>query len=248
MPSSSFAIWTISFGTSIFGFSFLGLDGSSISFLFFKASNISLQFKSSTSFPLGALVTYFIVATCCSSFRIRSPPLSPSRKAVDSFSLEILFIVSGILAPSTAMMLYIPHRIRLIISALPSTRMISLALLTSGPAESFSGPYFSTFATFNVSATSLKISSTEGRDSIVHLCRISLALPIIAFLRACLTSSIFSRVTFAAQGPTLFMLSILAAVSEVETLSMLVGIVIVPVVLSCLDCNCISILPILPDF
>jgi hypothetical protein len=29
---------------------------------------------------------------------------------------------------------------------------------------------------------------------------------------------------------------------------MLVGIVIVPVVLSCLDCNWISILPILPDF
>ena len=145
-------------------------------------------------------------------------------------------------------MLYIPQRIRLIMSALPSTSITSLALLTSGPAESFSGPYFSTFATFSVSATSLKISSTDGMDSIVHLWRISLALPIIAFLRSSLTSSIFSRVTFEAQGPTLFMLSILAAVRDVETLSMLVGIVIVPVVLSCLDCNWISILPILPDF
>jgi hypothetical protein len=40
----------------------------------------------------------------------------------------------------------------------------------------------------------------------------------------------------------------LAAIRAVETLSRLVGIVIVPVVLSFLECSSISILPILPDF
>jgi hypothetical protein len=59
---------------------------------------------------------------------------------------------------------------------------------------------------------------------------------------------VFSRVTFAAHGPTLFMLSKLAAMIAVDTRSKLVGMRIVPVVLSCLDANSISILPILPDF
>lgn len=44
------------------------------------------------------------------------------------------------------------------------------------------------------------------------------------------------------------MLSMLAAINAVETLSRLVGIAIVPVVLSFFECNSISILPILPDF
>ena len=44
------------------------------------------------------------------------------------------------------------------------------------------------------------------------------------------------------------MLSMLAAISAVETLSRLVGIVIEPVVLSFFECRSISILPILPDF
>jgi hypothetical protein len=68
------------------------------------------------------------------------------------------------------------------------------------------------------------------------------------FLRASRTSSIFSRVTLAAHGPTLLMLSMLAAIRAVETRSRLVGIVIVPVVLSFFECSSISILPILPDF
>ncbi len=44
------------------------------------------------------------------------------------------------------------------------------------------------------------------------------------------------------------MLSTLAAISAVDTRSRLVGIVIVPAVLSFFDCNSISILPILPVF
>ena len=44
------------------------------------------------------------------------------------------------------------------------------------------------------------------------------------------------------------MLSMLEAMRAVETLSRLVGMVIVPVVSSCLEWSSISILPILPDF
>lgn len=61
-------------------------------------------------------------------------------------------------------------------------------------------------------------------------------------------SSIFSIRTFAEQGPTRLILSILAAINAVDTRSRLVGIVILPDVLSFLDCNSISILPILPVF
>ena len=61
-------------------------------------------------------------------------------------------------------------------------------------------------------------------------------------------SSIFSSRTFAEHGPTRFILSMLAAINAVDTRSRLVGIVILPDVLSFLDCNSISILPILPVF
>jgi hypothetical protein len=65
---------------------------------------------------------------------------------------------------------------------------------------------------------------------------------------ASLMSSILSRVTLAEQGPTRFMLSTLAAISAVETLSRLVGIVMDPVVLSFLEWRSISILPMRPVF
>ena len=70
----------------------------------------------------------------------------------------------------------------------------------------------------------------------------------ITFLRASRMSSTLSKVTFAEQGPTRFMLSTLAAIRAVETRSKLVGMVMVPVVLSFLECSSISILPILPVF
>ncbi len=81
-----------------------------------------------------------------------------------------------------------------------------------------------------------------------HLCRISLARSIMIFRRASLMSSIRSRVTFAEQGPTRFMLSTLAAMRAVETRSRLVGMVIEPVVRSFLECRSISILPMRPVF
>ena len=68
------------------------------------------------------------------------------------------------------------------------------------------------------------------------------------FLRASRISSILSMLTFAEHGPTRLMLSMLAAMRAVETLSKLVGIVINPVVLSFFECSSISILPMRPVF
>ena len=68
------------------------------------------------------------------------------------------------------------------------------------------------------------------------------------FLRASRMSSILSMLTLAEHGPTRLMLSMLAAIRAVETLSKLVGIVIDPLVLSFFECRSISILPMRPVF
>ena len=81
-----------------------------------------------------------------------------------------------------------------------------------------------------------------------HLWRISLARSIITLRRASRMSSILSRDTLAEQGPTRFMLSMLAAIRAVDTRSRLVGIVIVPVVRSFFECKSISIRPMRPVF
>jgi len=81
-----------------------------------------------------------------------------------------------------------------------------------------------------------------------HLCRISLARSIMIFRRASRMSSIFSRLTLAEHGPTRFMLSMLAAIRAVETLSRLVGMVIAPVVWSFFEWRSISIRPMRPVF
>ncbi len=75
-----------------------------------------------------------------------------------------------------------------------------------------------------------------------------MARSMMIFLRASRMSSILSRKTFAEQGPTRFMLSTDAAISAVLTRSRLVGMVMVPVVLSFLECRSISILPMRPVF
>jgi hypothetical protein len=81
-----------------------------------------------------------------------------------------------------------------------------------------------------------------------HLWRISLARSIMIFRRASRMSSILSSKTLALQGPTRFMLSMLAAIRAVETRSRLVGMVIVPVVWSFFECRSISIRPMRPVF
>ena len=59
---------------------------------------------------------------------------------------------------------------------------------------------------------------------------------------------LYTRLTFAEHGPTRLMLSMLAAMRAVETLSKLVGMVIEPVVRSFFECKSISILPMRPVF
>ncbi len=105
-----------------------------------RASFTSSGLSCSTSFPLGALATYLGLATCKSSLRIRSPPLSPSRKAVTSFFLTRFFMVWGTFTPSRAMTPVTPLFIRFMTSALPSTRMTSFFLDMSGVAVSLSLP------------------------------------------------------------------------------------------------------------
>ena len=68
------------------------------------------------------------------------------------------------------------------------------------------------------------------------------------FRRASRMSSIFSRLTLAEHGPTRFILSMLAAIRAVETLSRLVGMVIAPVVWSFFEWRSISIRPMRPVF
>jgi len=204
--------------------------------------------QSSISFPLGARPTYFTFVTCSSSFSIRSPPLSPSRRAVASRSLVRRFMESGTFAPSRAMVFVRPQRIRFIMSARPSTTIISREVSSVGPAGRSSGPNFSTLPTFMVSLISLYTSSTLGRASMFHLWRISLARSIMTFRLASRMSSIFSRVTFEPHGPMRFMLSMLAVINAVETRSRLVGIVMEPFVRSFFEYRSISILPMRPVF
>ena len=164
-----------------------------------------------------------------------------------SLSLVSLMIVSGTLVPLSATTFLIPTFIRRITSALPSTT-ISEPLSTSGPAGSFSGPYSMRSMPLREDATSLTTSSVLGDDSTTHFRRISFALVRIAFLFSSRTSSTFSSVILASQGPILSTLSIAAAMIAVETLSRLEGITMDPVVLSRLESRLISIRPILPDF
>lgn len=170
MPTKALAAWVMVSGTSTLTRSGTGGDG--VAFLgagcgvglpaasligkrLSRASVISLQLHSSISLPLGARPTYLMLVTWRSSLSIKSPPLSPSSSAVAFFSLVIFFIESGTLAPSKATVLNIPHRIKFMMSALPSTTMISLASISPGPAGRSSGPYFSTLPTFMVSLISL---------------------------------------------------------------------------------------------
>ncbi len=142
-------------GSGFFAAVSLGLKRSAMATRFSSASATSLQLHSSISLPRGARPTYFTFVTWRSSLRIRSPPLSPSRRAVASFSLVRRFMDSGTFAPSSATVFVMPHRMRLMMSALPSTMIISLLVSRVGPAGRSSGPYFSTLPAFMVSLISL---------------------------------------------------------------------------------------------
>src|SRR5207244_2828696 len=73
-------------------------------------------------------------ATWRSSFRMRSPPRSPSTKAVSARSFESSWIVFGTFVPSTAIAFLIPERRRFGTSWRPSTMMIAALSAAFGPA------------------------------------------------------------------------------------------------------------------
>ena len=71
---------------------------------------------------------------------MRSPPRSPSTKAVTTFSFDSSWTVFGTFVPSTAIAFLIPDRRRFRTSWRPSTTMIASLSATFGPAGSRSGP------------------------------------------------------------------------------------------------------------
>ena len=113
---------------------------SSLAVVLFRQVIISLPVSSSTSLPSGAFAIVTMLATSISFLAIRSPPLSPSTKAVTFLFLLNSIMLSGTLAPSIAIAFFIPCFKRFRTSALPSTITISSSFSTSGPHGSFSGP------------------------------------------------------------------------------------------------------------
>src|SRR5207247_1911405 len=71
--------------------------------LFRRAFMICFCVSSSTSFPRGARAMKSTSATCRSSFRIRSPPRSPSTNAVKARSFDSSWTVFGTFVPSAAL-------------------------------------------------------------------------------------------------------------------------------------------------
>ncbi len=92
--------------------------------LFLRALVISFVVSSSTSRPVGARATNLISVTWDNSLRIKSPPRSPSRKAMIVFVFASFMIEGGILVPSTATTFFIPARSKANTSARPSTTIM----------------------------------------------------------------------------------------------------------------------------
>ena len=103
-------------------------NSSSICFLTgLKSSSTLFGVNSSTSIPVSARNSRSTCTTDFNSFKINPPALSPSVNATTfSFSSHICLIDSSILPPSNASALSYPALKRLMISALPSTRIIHL--------------------------------------------------------------------------------------------------------------------------
>ncbi len=187
-----------------------------------------------------------ISATCSSSCMFRSPPLSPSTKAVIIFFLDRSIIVLGTLDPFIAITFLNPCFSRFSTSALPSTIIISSASSTFGPAGSLSFPYSTTSIILTECATSSAISCESGSTFSVSVFSSSFALDITKLLLLTLTSSIFLTLIFALQGPILCMISNAAPMIAVSALSRLDGTIIVPDVFPDTVSVFTSILPILP--
>jgi len=216
--------------------------------LFLRALNISFLASSSTSLPFGALAIKSTSATCKSSLRISSPPLSPSVNTVTVFALLNSEIDFGTLVPSTAIEFFTPYFRRLSTSALPSTTMIASESPMFGPAGSFSAPNFLISWSLTDCFTSSVSSMVSGVISSTIVSRMFLARSSTFFLLVVRTSSILSTTIDASHGPTRSMVSRADAKIAVSTLSKLEGTLIVPLDFPPFDSILTSIRPILPVF
>ena len=173
---------------------------------------------------------------------MRSPPLSPSTKAVTVFLLLNLPIIGDIFVPSTAIVFLIPYLSRFNTSARPSTIIIASEFSMFGPAGK--SLYFVISSILTASFTSFTIISLSMPFSVALRIN-SFARAVIIFLFVALMSSTLQTSTFAIQGPTLSMVSKEAANIAVSTLSRPEGISISPFDFPLFDSILTSILPIL---
>ena len=134
---------------------------------------------------------------------------------------------------------------RLMTSARPSTMIISLLPVNSGPAGRLSGPYFA-IETLRPFVTAVVISSLPGAMSSSQPFKILIALLTTFLLLAPRISSSFSRITLAVHGPTLSTVSNAAASIAVAVLFNETGITISPVLFPPFVLIAIWILPIRP--
>src|SRR5213594_4421439 len=204
--------------------------------------------SSSTSLPRGARAMKSTSATWRSSFRMRSPPRSPSTKAVSARSFESSWIVFGTFVPSTAIAFLIPERRRFRTSWRPSTMMIASLSATFGPAGSRSAPNETISDTCTLWRTSSRRSDPEVFDSSTMDESRERARSMILFRFVTRVSSTLSTLIVALHGPTRSIVSSAAARIEVSTWSSEDGIRIVPSLRPFLLWTSTSIRPMRPLF
>src|SRR5437870_600662 len=209
---------------------------------------ICLCVSSSTSLPRGARAMKSTSATWRSSFRMRSPPRSPSTKAVSARSFESSWIVFGTFVPSTAIAFLIPERRRFRTSWRPSTMIIASLSATFGPAGSRSAPNETISDTCTLWRTSSRRSDPEVFDSSTMGESRERARSMILFRFVTRVSSTLSTLIVALHGPTRSIVSRAAARIEVSTWSSEDGIRIVPSLRPFLLWTSTSIRPMRPLF
>src|SRR2546428_553043 len=204
--------------------------------------------SSSTSFPRGARAMKSTSATWRSSFRIRSPPRSPSTKAVRARSFDSSWTVFGTLVPSTAIAFLMPDRRSVSTSCRPSTMMIASLSAMFGPAGSRSDPNETISDTWTLCRTSSSRSEPEVFESSTMVARRARARSMILFRFVTRTSSTFSTLIVALHGPTRSIVSRAAAKMDVSTWSNEDGIRIRPSLRPFLLCTSTSMRPMRPPF
>src|SRR5438132_479846 len=187
-------------------------------------------------------------ATWRSSFRIRSPPRSPSTNAVRARSFDSSWTVFGTFVPSTAIAFLMPDRRSVSTSCRPSTMMIASLSAMFGPAGSRSDPKDTISDTWTLCRTSSRRSEPEVFESSTMDARRARARSMILFRFVTRTSSTFSTLIVALHGPTRSIVSRAAAKMDVSTWSSEDGMRIKPSLRPFLLCTSTSMRPMRPPF